>query len=590
MLLELAIHDFAIIEQVRVCFAGGYTALTGETGAGKSILIDAIGVVLGDRVGSDVVRTGAKAARIEAIFDASVGTKRQEFRALLTELGIETDEEALILSREIAASGRSTARLNGRAVPSSVLARVGSHLVDIHGQSDHLSLLRPAEHLDMLDRFAGLLGLRGDVAASVRELRAVRRRINDLQTNASERERHADLLRFQVEEIEGSGLREGEEEELLAERMVLINAERIAVDAASAYALIAGDDIDDSTAALPVRSALQQAGTHLADIVAVDPAMAPIGERLSEVIFGLEDIAAEIRDYRDEAEADPARLAVVEDRLDDLKRLQRKYGDSVEEVIAFRQRAATELEAMSGAEENVEALRGREASFVAAVTDGAGRLSSDRKVAGERLGAAVERAIGELNMGRARFAVGVTHRPDPDGIVPPGDDPQTERVAVDETGIDRVEFLIAPNAGETLKPLGRIASGGETARVMLALKSVLAETDDTPTLIFDEVDVGVGARSGQVVGEKLWRLSTGHQVLVITHLPQIAAFASVHFRIGKGERAGRIVSSVEAIDGEERVDELAAMLDGLPVTEASRTNAAAMLDRVTTWKTTAAGG
>lgn len=590
MLLELAIHDFAIIDEVRLDFEGGCTALTGETGAGKSILIDAIGAVLGDRVGSDVVRTGAKAARIEATFDVSTTMDRPDVTALLAELGIEPEDGTLILGREIAASGRSTARLNGRAVTSAALARVGAHLIDVHGQSDHLSLLRPAEHLDILDRYAGLLPRRGEVAASVRELRAIRRRINDLRINTSERERHADLLRFQVDEIEAAGLRPGEDEELLAERLVLANAERIAVDAAGAYALLAGDDLDDTTGALPVRSALQQASTHVADIVAVDPAMAPIGERLSELIFGLEDIAAEIRDYRDGAEANPTRLALVEDRLDELKRLQRKYGDSVAEVISFGERVAAELEALSGEETNVEALKGREASLLAAVTDTAGRLSVARRDAGARLGSAVEQAIAELNMGRARFAVGISSRPDTDGIQTPGDLPDRERVAIDETGIDRVEFLIAPNAGEALKPLGRIASGGETARVMLALKSVLAETDDTPTLIFDEVDVGVGARSGQVVGEKLWRLSTGHQVLVITHLPQIAAFASVHFRIGKGERDGRIVSHVETVDGDERIDELAAMLDGLPVTAASRANAEAMLDRVTTWKASAAAG
>ena len=590
MLLELSIRDFAIIDELRVGFEPGFNALTGETGAGKSILIDALGAVLGERVGGDVVRTGAKAARIEATFDVAALTERPDVAATLEELGVEPDDGLLILNREVQAGGRSSARINGRTATAGMLARIGAHLVDIHGQSDHLSLLRPAEHLEILDRYAGLLPARHELAALVGELRDLRARIADILGNARAREQRADLLRFQADEIAGANLRPGEEEELLAERSVLANAERLALDAGGAYALIAGgDDAVGEGAPLPALLALRQAGGHLADIAGIDETARPLSDRLDELVYLLEDIAAETRAYRDRIEADPARLAAVEDRLDELKRLKRKYGATIEEVIGVGEAAARELEAMTGGEADVEALRAREARLVAEVGRRAGDLSAARAAAGETLARAVEAAIAELNMGRARFEVALAQTPAADGVPFPGPGGEERRVAVDQTGADRVEFLIAPNAGEALKPLGRVASGGETARLMLALKSILSAADATPTLVFDEVDVGVGGRSGQVVGEKLWRLADGHQVLVITHLPQIAAFAEAHFRIAKDERAGRVVSRVEAVEADDRVDELAAMLDGLPVTEASRRNAREMLERVAAWKAGAGG-
>jgi DNA repair protein RecN (Recombination protein N) len=585
MLLELSIRDFAIIDELRVGFEPGFNALTGETGAGKSILIDALGAVLGDRVGSDVVRTGARAARVEATFDVAALAEREDVAAVLDELGVEPDDGLLILSREVQAGGRSSARLNGRAATAGMLARIGGLLVDIHGQSDHLSLLRPAEHLEMLDRYAGLLPEREGVGRLVGELRAVRERIADVVGNARDRAQRADLLRFQVEEIGAADLRPGEEEELIAERAVLANAERIALEAGSAYALLAGgDDAAGEAPLLPASATLRQAGDHLGEVASVDETMRPLAERLLEVVYLLEDIATETRAYRDRIEADPARLAVVEERLAELKTLQRKYGATVEEVVRFGEAAAAELERLTGGEADVAALRTREEALLVEIGRRAADLSRGREAAGEELARGVEQAIAELNMGRSRFAVSVTQTPAAEGVPVPDREGRERKVAVDATGVDRVEFLIAANAGEALKPLGRVASGGETARLMLALKSILATADATPSLVFDEVDVGVGGRSGQVVGEKLWRLAEDHQVLVITHLPQIAAFAETHFRIAKGERDGRVVSHVETIEEEERIDELAAMLDGIPVTEAARRSAREMRDRVASWK------
>jgi DNA repair protein RecN (Recombination protein N) len=585
MLLELSIRDFAIIEAATIPFEGGFNALTGETGAGKSILVDALGAVLGERVTSDVVRTGAKAARVEATFDVSDGLQREDVAAMLEESGVEPEDGVLIFAREIAANGRSSARVNGRTVTAGTLARIGAVLVDIHGQSDHLSLLRPAEHLEMLDRYAGLGAARGKVAAAVGELRAVRARIADVTDNARERAQRADLLRFQVEEIERANLRLGEDEELLAERSVLANAERLAADAATAYAALAGgDDLDSGPLVLPALPAIKQAAAGMVGIAGLDPAARDLAERLAEIGYLLEDVVAEVRGYRDEIEADPARLAAVEERLDEIKALRRKYGATLEEVIAFGEAAARELEGFEGAEADVDALRVREA----ALRDDAGRLASElsarRRATGDDLAKAVEHSIAELNMGRSVFEVRIAQQETEDGV-PFVVDGETKRVvAIDASGVDRIEFLLAANAGEAPKPLARVASGGETARLMLALKSILSDADETPTLVFDEVDVGVGGRSGQVVGEKLWGLSSNHQVLVITHLPQIAAFADAHFRIAKEIAAGRTVSRVEPLAGEERLDEVAAMLDGVPITAAARRNAEAMVERAADWK------
>ncbi|MEA2528055.1 MAG: repair protein RecN [Thermomicrobiales bacterium] len=584
MLLELAITDFAIIDELRIPFEPGLNVLTGETGAGKSIIIDALGAVLGERVGSDVVRTGSRVARIEATFDVSTAAQRADLAAVFDELGVEAEEGVLIFRREIASGGRSTARINGRAATAGMLSRLGGLLVDIHGQSDHLSLLRASEHLDVLDRFAGLIPERAAFADLVREWRSVRDRIDAIVTGARDRAQRVDLLEFQAREIDAAALRPGEEEELVAERSVLANAERLMEDAATAYGLLSGEsdelDVGASAAALPV---LRRASAQLAEIATLDATMQPLAARAEEVVYLLEDVAAETRTYRDSIEADPARLETVEERLDLVKRLKRKYGSTVDEIIAFGEEAARELESLTGGEVDLDSLRHEEEQLLNRIGEAAVRLSRARSEAAGCLSRETEEAIAVLNMGRSRFAVSITQVPSAQGVRFESGDGAVQTVAFDETGADRVEFLLAPNAGEALKPLARVASGGEMARLMLALKSILSAADATPTLVFDEVDVGVGGRSGQVVGEKLWGLSSEHQVLVITHLPQIAAFGTAHFRIAKGERDGRTVTQVRQIADDDRIDELAAMLDGEPVTQASRANARQMLRRVRTW-------
>ncbi len=332
---------------------------------------------------------------------------------------------------------------------------------------------------------------------------------------------------------------------------------------------------------------LQQVQNAITDISTVDEQMASLSERADEILALVQDLSSEVRAYRDGIEADPARLDWIEDRLETFKELKRKYGETIDEVISYGQDAAAQLEALTGGEAGIEGLREQEQALLDAIGTVASRLSAARQDAGQSLARQVEATIAELNMGRSNFAVDVAQVSDPGGVAFQRGDGRTERVAVDSTGVDRVQFLIATNPGEQLKPLGRVASGGETARLMLALKSTLSLADETPVLVFDEVDVGVGGRSGQVVGEKLWMLAQDHQVLVITHLPQIAAFADAHFQIAKGEQDGRVVSHIEALSASERVEELAAMLDGLPVTPASRASAIEMVERVERWKTEA---
>ena len=577
MLVELAISNFAIIEAVHIPFGPGLNVLSGETGAGKSILIDALGAVLGDRVSSDMVRTGATSASIDATFDLNCVLHRDGLSQVLDELEVEENDGLLILSREIHAGGRSSARLNGRPTTASILGQIGSLLVDIHGQSEHLSLLKPAAQLQMLDRFAEAVPLREELATSFDELRTTQNALEESRSGARERMQRVDLLRYQVEEINRADLRIGEEEELVTERARLANADRLANDAAAAYTALAGsDELDIGGGAIP---ALRHSASILDSIAAIDPTTKPVSERATELLYLVEDLVADVRSYRDSIDADPGRLAIVEERLAEIRQLQRKYGSSIADILDHARAADEELERLIGSEVDIETLAARADALSKEVGNLARQLSERRSAVAESLAGDVERSIAHLNMGAAEFAVALDRIEDPRGVPVRGDNGEARRYLVDASGIDRVSFLIAPNPGEGLKPLSKIASGGETARLMLALKSILSEADRTPTLVFDEIDVGVGGRSGQVVGETLWSLTKNHQVIVITHLPQIAAFGDVHFQIAKSERDGRVVTTVETLDEYTRQRELAAMLDGTPVTETSLQSAAEMLDR-----------
>jgi len=572
MLAELAIRNLAIIRDLRLAFAPGLNALTGETGAGKSIIIDALSVALGARASADLVRAGASKAWVEAVFDVAALATRPRFQAVLNELEIEPEEGLLVLTREISASGRSLARVNGRTVPLATVAALGRVLVDIHGQTDHLSLLRPETQLEILDRYAGAEELRSALAASVQQYRHIRRQMQELVRAEREREQRIDALRFQLQEITAAQLSPGEEETLLQERARLLNAERLAGLAHEIYGLLEAGEGGTASAL----DALRLAASRLAELTRLDPSQAHLLSQLEEARYALEDLAQTIRDYGEQLEADPDRLAAVEDRLQRIKLLKRKYGDTIPEILSYAERVARELQTLEHSTETIEHLQETLRALLATIREQADALTARRRAAAGQLEQQVAETLAALNLARARFVVALEPLA--------GESDHTGRLGIDEFGQERVEFLLAANAGQEPRPLARVASGGEMARILLALKTVLSEADATPTLVFDEVDVGVGGRSGQVVGEQLWRLAQHHQVLVISHLPQVAAFADQHFRIIKVDVDGITETQVLPLNQDERINELAAMLDGLPVTPQARANAEALYQRVQTRK------
>jgi DNA repair protein RecN (Recombination protein N) len=575
MLLELEIANFAIIDQLRVQLAPGLNVLTGETGAGKSILIDAVGQLLGDRAEPDMVRSGVDRAVIQGVFQfvqPDTGGVQDRLVSALQEHGIEYDEQ-LILVREIYAEGRSLGRINARAVPIRALAQVGECLVDIHGQSEHLSLRREAEHLELLDRYAGLLDRRQAVHRLVDDLQRTRAQLSELQRDEREVARRAELLRFQVDEIEAADLQPGEDERLQLERRRLANAEKLATLAEQAYVALLGDDSD-----VPgVVDGLAAASASLDDLCAIDPALAQVSESVQDLCERLQDVGRHLRDYRDGIDFSASQLEAIEERAQLIFELKRKYGESLEQVMAWAQRARAELDSLTHSVERLDALQRHEDELLRQIGAAAAELSHARSTAAKRLAAAVEAGIKELGMGRTTFQPELSTADDPDGV-PVGD----RRLAFSWRGVDRVAFQLSTNPGQPLRPLARVASGGETSRLMLALKSALSQVDQTPTLIFDEIDIGIGGRVGSVVGSKLWSLARRHQVLCVTHLAQVAAFADRHIQVTKDVRDGRVSTSVQAVEDGQRVVELAHMLGGDSV--AGRDHARELLRRTEEWK------
>lgn len=565
MLTELHIRDFAIIDRLRLELEPGFVVLTGETGAGKSILIDAVELVLGGRGGTAIIRSGAAGAQIDATFHFQ-GPVGDEVRRKLEAEGLLEDRDTLVVSREIRREGRSLCRANGRVVSLSLLKELGELLVDVHGQSEHLSLMRVREHLNLLDRYAQVDEVRQMFAAGYEALSRVRSELAALRRSEREAARRAEMLAFQINEIEAAALRPGEERELLEERTRLANAEQLAEMAQKAIAAL--DESVDQTA--PATDLLGRAAEALASLARVDGSMAALRDEAQVLLEQVGEVARRVRLYREGIEFNPRRLDEVEERIALIRSLQRKYGDSIEDILVYAGRARDELEGITHAEERLQVLEAEEQALLARLADVGQRLSQARREASGRLAQAVERELAELRMAGARFDVDLSWEEAPSGL-PVG----SRRLAFGPVGFDRVEFLVAPNPGEGLKPLVKTASGGETSRLMLGLKGVLARADRTPTLIFDEIDQGIGGRVGAVVGQKLWQLARQHQVLCITHLPQLAAFADQHLKVEKVVRRGRTVTTVRALHGEARVAELAQMLGGAG--EATRESAADLL-------------
>jgi DNA repair protein RecN (Recombination protein N) len=577
MLLELQIADFAIIDRLHLRLSEGFNVLTGETGAGKSIIIDALGTLRGEKTDVSFVRAGRPRARIEGVFSLD---DCPHVVPVLQEYGLtDEDEVQVILTREISAeSGRSVARVNGRAVSTSVLREVGGRLLDIHGQHEGLSLFNTRTHLEMLDRFGELLPLREQVAAEVARLRTIREELAELRRNEARRQERIEELRFLLEDVQAARLKPGEEEDLARERQVVQNAARITGLASDAYTALHEGREGGRAAGKPVVEAMALIAGNLDELARLDPSVQPIAAHASDLHYQLEDLAVSLRSYRLGLDIDPGRIDAIEDRLTVLRDLQRKYHADIPTIIARAASAEAEIEKLANSSEHIAALAKQEATALAALAAVAGELSRRRREVGDDLGRQIEGAMADLAMKNIRFRVSVEQAEDPEGAPIGG-----ARLAFDRTGVDRVEFLISPNPGEPLKPLAKIASGGESARLLLALKSILSRVDEVATLIFDEIDVGVGGRAGQVVGQKLWAITDNHQVICITHLPQVAAFGDSHYHIAKEFEVDRTRTSVRRLDEQQRVDELAAMLDGTP-SEHSRANAREILGRASGWK------
>jgi DNA repair protein RecN (Recombination protein N) len=551
MLTELRIQNFAIIDKLELKFGQGLIILTGETGAGKSIILDAVTMLIGGRAEMAVIRAESEHAFVEGVFSLG-GPEKEALHEILKREDLLDDENYVTLSREVRREGRSIARVNGRTVNVSLLKELGALLVDIHGQSEHLSLLDTRAHLGLLDRFADVGDALGDYRLSYHKLLAVRRELKDLRQTQSDAERRIDFLTYQADEIEAAHLKPGEDADLKQERDRLANAESLAE-----YVQQALTALDEGTPESPAASDLVgQAAQAMLGLVKIDPQHSELSEQATGLEESLADLARALRDYLEEIEFNPKRLEEVEERLDLIFSLSRKYGGSIEKVIASGADARAQLENISQATERIEELEAEETILLKKLAEEGGALSQKRQQAAASLGKGIETELDDLRMAEAHFSVDFQTKPAPDGIpVANGN-----CLAFDHNGYDKVEFLVAPNPGEGLKPLAKIASGGETSRLMLALKNVLARADEVPSLIFDEIDQGIGGRVGLVVGQKLWNLARNHQVFCVTHLPQLAAFGDQHYQVQKLVQDNRTLTRVEPLNGEPRLLELAQML------------------------------
>ena len=562
MLKELRIINFAIIDELHVHFSQGLHVFTGETGAGKSIIIEALSLALGGRASTEMIRSGEDTATIEAAFDL---TDQPGLTDLARAHGIDVSANELLIKRAISAS-RSRVYVNGTLATVSVLELLGSKLVEIHGQFEQQTLLHPEHQLDIFDSYAGVLELRRALERNYYYLQGLRKRLAELTAQAEERARRQQFLQFQVQEIDQAELRAGEEEEIKGERQVLMHTEKLLqITQASGESLYAGEDT--------IVERLGQVLSALDEVSAIDPVLKPVAEDLRAALYQMEEAGRSLGDYASRVEFDPVRLAEIEDRLAELSALKRKYGATVDDILAQRESLAKELESLQHQAENIEALHTEIGLTERQVREQAVELSQRRAAVGTTLAEAVERELQALSMSAAHFVISFHRTSDPAGFITVDGVP----VQLTPAGIESVEFLLTSNPGEEPRPLAKIASGGEVSRVMLALKSVLAAVQQVPTLVFDEVDTGIGGGVAEVVGRKLKALTQTCQVFCITHLPQVASRGDVHFLIEKQVVLGRTVTAVRPLTQRERVDEIARMSGGLVITETTRKLAAELL-------------
>jgi DNA repair protein RecN (Recombination protein N) len=551
MLTELRIKNFAIIESLSLPLARGFNVLSGETGAGKSIIVGALGLLLGERASADSIRTGAERASVEGVFDI---TERPEIGQLLDERGIDADEPLVVLKREVASTGRTRAWVNGSAVSATLLAEISRHLVNLHGQHEAQTLLDPESQRRILDVFAGAVDAASQTRAAYDDLATARRDIAELVRRKADAERRADYLRHVAKEIEEAKLTEGEDVRLEDEARRLENSEELRSLASGIASAIDGEE----EAVLTILGGVER---HLSAIQRIDPTLARLQELYDSAYYNLEALARELEEYEASIDLDPARLDEVRARRDLLFRLTKKYGATLADVIETGRRTREELDLVDSAGLDLRQLEARERDARVRLEERAAALSELRQAAAQRLAGSVDQVLPDLGMPDGHFSVRLQSLEE-----------------IGPSGAEDIEFRVSLNVGHEERALSRVASGGELSRVMLALKTILARLDRVPTLVFDEVDAGIGGRVGLMVGETMRRVAAHHQVFAITHLPQIAARAHHHILVAKGARGGVTTADVTVLTGPERVSEVARMLGGDPESDVSRAHAQELLE------------
>jgi len=568
VLQEITVKNLALIEAINLEFDAGFNVLTGETGAGKSIIIDALSLALGGRYSSEMIRAGAENASVEAVF---LVENRPDLEQYLEGIGVRLGpDQTLIIQREISVSSKNRCRINGQLVTVLSLNKLGEYLLDIHGQHEHQSLLFPDKQLELLDEYCGsfCLKTREELGKVFREYQELDKEYRDLQQNEVDLARKVELLEFEIKEISDAKLVIGEDEDLLKEREILGASEKLYGAASASYQAL----YENNTNGRAAVELLGMAERSLDQVSGIDPRLEQILSSLREAACQVEEVSRELRNYQGEIQFDPQRLAAIEERLEELTRLKRKYGSTIAEILLYADKCSQELAGISNREERSQQLEESLTKLKTRLGELAETLNQYRRLGAQKLERAIVEQLSELNMEKTQFKVCLTQIDKSDGIPFKG-----RKVEVSVKGVDRIEFQVAPNPGEGLKPMAKIASGGELSRIMLALKSILAELDQIPTMVFDEIDVGIGGRTAQAVAEKMLLIGQSRQVISVTHLPQISSLAKRHFFIEKKVVENRTEVTVRVLSMNERVEELSRMLGGAQVTETTRQHAREML-------------
>jgi len=578
LLFELSVKNFAIIEEITWKPTGGLNVITGETGAGKSLVVDAVEALLSGQANEEDIRTDTDEAEIEGLFRLPDNDTAEKLKALLNEKYITPEEDSLIFYCVFRRQSRTTPRINRQAVPRALLKEIGAFLVDIHGQSGHLSLLDNDNHLEFLDSYAHNGTLRREFAEKVTDLHRKEQELRELSKKANDFSKQTELLTFQINEIRQADLTDGEDAELETELTVLSSAEKLKATSYDVYSLLSGDDNAMSSSSAMDR--LNDALPLLGRMLETDPSLKARFDRLESAAYELVEIAQEVKNYGEGLDYNPERLEELQGRLELIRTLKRKYGNSIEKILEYLVNAERELEDLVFSDERIEQLDSEINQLKVDMGELADEITRERVKAADKLEESVKKELTDLEMTGVEFRVDINRELDTDGLPLP--DGNWYRYS--NTGIDDVEFMASTNPGESMKPLAKIASTGEISRFMLALKCALAEADTIPVLVFDEIDIGVGGRSGEVIGRKLWNLSRTHQVTCVTHLPQIAAFADSHYSVTKASAGDRTVSNIRSLNEEERLNELAEMVSGPDITETALSTARELMQRADGWK------